>query len=140
VPKSALSRTGAILLVIVGLTYAIDFAFPTDILAPGEPPKTTVGMIHLADAFLGWILFVVAAFLISGRLEHAAAWNKWRPLALILSWLALVLLVLLVAVVVSKQPVGGLVEKSFILDRNVWSLLLAIFALRLPAGDDRPSS
>jgi hypothetical protein len=37
--------------------YAVDFAFPTDIMAPGQPPQTTVGMIHLADAFLGWLLF-----------------------------------------------------------------------------------
>src|SRR5262249_19470116 len=46
VPPAALSRVGAILLAIVGVTYAIDFFFPTDILAPGEPPQTLVGGIH----------------------------------------------------------------------------------------------
>jgi hypothetical protein len=36
------------------------------------------------------------------------------------------LLFVLVAVVISKAPFGGLAEKAFILDRNVWALLLAL--------------
>jgi hypothetical protein len=72
VPRAALSRTGLVMLVIVGITYAVDFYFPTDILAPGQPPQTAVGGVHLADAFLGWVLFVVAAFLVSSRLKHDA--------------------------------------------------------------------
>ena len=35
-PSQALSRIGVVLLVLVGITYAIDFAFPTDILSRGR--------------------------------------------------------------------------------------------------------
>jgi len=135
VPRPALSRSGVIMLAIVGITFAVDFYFPTDILVPGQPPQTTVGTIHLADAFLGWLLFVIAAPLISSRLKHDAWFGRWHGALLALSWLAVVLLVALVAVVVAKAPIGGLVEKTFILDRNVWALILAIVALRAPAAE-----
>ncbi|MEJ0097889.1 MAG: DUF998 domain-containing protein [Bauldia sp.] len=133
VPRAALSRTGLVLLAIVGVTYAVDFAFPTDILPPGQPPQTVVGMIHFADAFLGWVLFVVCAFLISARLKHDAYWARRRGTLLALAWIAVVLLLALVAVLVSKRPVGGLAEKAFILDRNIWALLMALSALNAPA-------
>src|SRR6185437_8307615 len=72
VPHAALSRSGVVMLAIVGISYAIDFYFPTDILQPGQPPQTRIGAIHLADAFLGWVIYVIAAFLISSRLRRDA--------------------------------------------------------------------
>jgi hypothetical membrane protein len=130
VPSAAASRVGFVLLVIVGLTYLLDFWFPTDILAPGEPPQTQVGQIHLAAAFFGWAAFVVAAFLITTPLKHAQAFAGVHAILLLLSWLTLALLVLLVVTVVAKLPVGGLVEKLFILVRNIWALILAVTVLR----------
>jgi len=129
-PRPALSRAGAVLLVVVGLTYAIDFVFPTEILAPGQPPHTTVGVIHLADAFVGWVAFVIAAFLITGRLKHDAFFARRHGLLLALSWIALLLLVALIAVVGARLPIGGLTEKAFILDRNIWALVLAVAVLK----------
>ena len=90
VPHAALSKTGVVMLAIVGVTYAVDFYFPTDILTPGQPPQTTVGAIHLADAFLGWLLFVIAAFLISSRLKHDAYFGRWHGRLLALAWLSVV--------------------------------------------------
>jgi len=132
VPPPALSRVGAALIVIVGLAYAVDFFYPTDILAPGEPPQTMTGKIHLAAAFLSWLLFVIAAPLISARLRHDSYFARWRAALLFFGWLALPLLLILVAIVVARTPVGGLAEKAFILDRNVWSLILALAILRAP--------
>lgn len=132
VERPALSRTGLVLLAIAGITYAVDFFFPTDILAPGQPPQTTTGTIHLIDAFLGWLLFVVAAFLITARLRHDAVFARWHGLLLSLTWLSALLLIGLVAVVVSKQPFGGITEKAFILDRNIWVLVVAIVAVTAP--------
>jgi hypothetical membrane protein len=126
IPTIALSRTGAGLLVIVGITYAIDFFFPTDILPPGAPPTTIVGAIHLSDALLGWILFTVSAVLLSSGLKYAPYWKRWRAPLMSLGWLSIVLLAVLVAVVISKAPFGGLAEKAFILDRNLWVLLLGV--------------
>jgi hypothetical protein len=129
-PIPARSPVGLILLAEVGLTYAIDFYFPTEILAPGAPPQTRIGEIHLVAALIGWVAFIVAAFLIAGRLQHDPRFKHIHAAAVTLSWLAAALFVLLIAVVVAKLPIGGLVEKAFILDRNVWALVLTIAALR----------
>ena len=131
-PSQALSRIGVVLLVLVGVTYAVDFAFPTDILPPGAPPTTAVGIVHLLDALLGWVLFTVGSVLISSSLRHAAYWKVWQPLLTTLAWLSVLLLVVLVGVVISKAPFGGLAEKLFILDRNVWAVALGILAFRAP--------
>jgi hypothetical membrane protein len=135
VPPIALSRTGVGLLVIVGVTYAIDFFFPTDILPPGASPTTVVGTIHLLDALLGWVLFAVGALLVSSGLKSSTYWKPWRALLMNLAWLSVLLLIVLVMVVVSKAPFGGLAEKAFILDRNIWALLLAVLVFNAPARD-----
>jgi hypothetical membrane protein len=126
VPSIDLSRIGVGLLVVVGITYAIDFFFPTDILPPGAPPTTLVGAIHLLDAVLGWILFTLSALLLSSGLKNASYWKCWRAPLMSLAWISILLLVVLAAVVISKAPFGGLAEKAFILDRNVWTLLLGV--------------
>jgi hypothetical protein len=131
-PSHALSRIGVVLLVLVGVTYIIDFAYPTDILPPGAPPTTTVGMVHLLDALLGWVLFTVGSIVISSPLKYNAYWKVWRPLLTTLAWLSVLLLVVLVGVVISKAAFGGLAEKLFILDRNVWALALGILAFNAP--------
>jgi hypothetical membrane protein len=133
VPPIALSRTGVGLLVIVGVTYAIDFFFPTDILPPGAPPTTIVGAIHLLAALFGWVLFAVGALLVSSDLKSIPYWKPWRGPLMKLSWLSVLLLIVLVMVVASKAPFGGLAEKAFILDRNVWALLLAALIFNSPA-------
>jgi len=138
-PPPSRSRTGIVLLAIVGITYAVDLVFPTDILAPGQPPQTTTGLIHLAGAMLGWVLFVVAAFLITHRLKRSDRFGQLHRPLLLLTWLTLVILVALVAVVGARLPVGGLVEKGFILVRNVWVLVLALATLGQPTQLLAPS-
>ena len=132
VPAVALSRVGVALLVLVGLTYAVDFAFPTDILPPGAPPETVTGTIHLAAALLGWVLFVISAFMLSSKLKIDPFWLPWHRTLTGLAWLALSLLVVLAGVVAAKIPFGGLAEKAFILDRNVWALVMAFLAFHSP--------
>jgi hypothetical protein len=133
-PVGARPKVGLVLLAIVGVTYAVDFIFPTDILAPGEPPQTVVGQIHLVDAFLGWLLFVACAFLILRGVRKDPRFDAVRPALTFLSWLAPVTLVVLVAAVIAKLPIGGLIEKTFIVDRNVWAMLLAVVAFRAAAA------
>jgi hypothetical membrane protein len=132
VPSAALSRIGVVLLAIVGVTFVIDFAFPTDILPPGAPPTTIVGAIHLVDALFGWVLFTISAVLISSRLRRDAYWKTWQPILTSLAWLSVLLLVVLVGVVASKAPIGGLAEKAFILERNIWGLMLGVLSFKSP--------
>ena len=72
-PSLALSGIGVVLLVLVGITFVVDFTFPTDILPPGAPPTTGAGVVHLLDALLGWGLFTIGSVLISSR---APTWRK----------------------------------------------------------------
>jgi hypothetical membrane protein len=134
VPTIALSRPGVILLVAVGITYAMDYFFPTDILPPGSPPKTVVGYVHLLDALAGWVLFTISALLLSSRLRRASYWKPWRAPLMNLAWLAVALLLVLIIVVASKAPFGGLAEKAFIVDRNIWALLVGLLVLRSPGA------
>jgi hypothetical protein len=135
VPADALSRAGAILLVLVGIMAVIDFFFPTDILAPGELPVTVAGGIHFTAELLGWVLFVIAAFLVSSRLRHDAYFRSWHGLLLGLAWACLVVLVILFVVMVTGLPIGGFVEKAFILVRTIWALCLTVAVLRMPSVD-----
>lgn len=134
VPAKSLSRIGVAFLVIVGVTYAIDFFFPTDILPPGASPKTIVGTIHLVDALFGWVLFTASAVLLSSRLKNDAYWKPWHGLLISLAWFSALLLIVLVGVVVSKVPFGGVAEKAFILDRNIWVMFVSILAFISSAG------
>lgn len=133
-PKAALSRVGLVLLVVVGFANLLDFFFPTDILPPGAPPATTIGRIHLAAALIGWLSFVVGGPLLSRRIAHAGLWRWQGRLLLVLAWLATPLLLILIAVVASRVPFGGLAEKLYILNRSAWALLLAGLLIWRPAG------
>jgi hypothetical protein len=134
VPATSLSRIGVVFLGIVGASYAIDFFFPTDILPPGAPPKTIAGTIHLVDALVGWVLFTASAVLLSSRLKNDGYWKPWYGLLISLAWFSALLLFVLVGVVVSKVPFGGFAEKAFILDRNIWVLVVSVLAFNSPAG------
>ena len=80
------------------------------------------------------VLFTVSAILISSRLRRDAYWKGWQPILTTFAWLSALLLVVLVGVVISKAPLGGLAEKVFIVDRNIWGLLVGSLVFR---ADDR---
>jgi len=123
-PRQALSIAALTLLLIGGLASLLDYFYPTDILPPGAPPATEAGKIHLYGALVGWIAFVVAAPLLSSKLGRKAIWPDWQGMLAFLAWLSIPLLLILIGVVVAKAPYGGLAEKVFVLDRNLWMILL----------------
>ena len=129
VPPAALSRAGVVLMLLMGLTFLIDFFFPTDILAPGQLPVTLAGSIHLIDATVGWILFPVSAILLTSHFKRDPYWRTGYVPLITLGGSAIFTLGLLLIVARVKVPIAGLVEKCFILDRNVWSLWVASMAL-----------
>jgi Protein of unknown function (DUF998) len=134
VPAHALSRLGVALLVVVGATYAVDFAFPTEILAPGAPPTTVIGVVHLLGAVVGWASFAMGGVMISSKLRRDGDWRAQQPVLTALAWLSVLLIVVLICVVLSKAPFGGLAEKLFILDRNVWALILSVLVFKAAHG------
>ena len=95
-------------------------------------PKTVAAYVHLAAALVGWVLFVLCAFMLFSRLQRDPCWQPWHRLLTGLAWLALLLLVVIAGIVASKAPFGGLAEKAFILDRNIWALIMGTLAFNLP--------
>jgi hypothetical protein len=77
-------------------------------------------------------LFTISAILFSSRLKREAYWKPWHTVLFSLAWLWALLLFVLIAVVVSKVPSGGVAEKAFILDRNIWALVLTLLAFNSP--------
>jgi hypothetical protein len=68
---------------------------------------------------------LLAALIISYRLKPEFIFAKWTPTIIALAWLSVVSFVILIAVVVTKIPFGGLAEKLFVLDRNFWMLFVS---------------
>lgn len=140
VPPHDLSRIGAALMAIMGMTYLIDFFYPTDILLPGAPPVTLTGNVHFVAPVIGWLLFPFSAILITRRLRRHPAWESSYRTLMALCVMSITLLIALVVVVLLKAPIGGLIEKAFILDRNVWILMISSLALAITAKPDQKPS
>jgi hypothetical membrane protein len=130
VPAPALSRVGLVLMIVVALTFPVEYFFPTDILPPGAPPATTVGKIHLFAAMIGWIAFPASAILLTLRFRRDPYWARGFGSLFGLTLLSIALFAGLLVTVVAKAPFGGLIEKLLILDRNAWALIASIMALK----------
>lgn len=134
-PSTALSRVGLILMIVVAVTFPIEYFFPTDILLPGAAPTTTSGVIHVIAAVVEWTLFPLAALLLTLTLRRDPDWARGYRRLLGLALLSILLLAALWLVIAVKAPFGGLADKLFFLDRNLWALLAGVMALK--AGDPK---
>ena len=132
----ARAKTGAVLIAIFGLTYALTALFPTELLKPGEFPHGAAGAIHAVAALVGWIASFSAALLVSGAVVRVAALRALAGPLRILAWLMVVAFVAVLAVMASRQPVAGLAEKIFIVFREAWLLLASISVCRAAGGID----
>jgi hypothetical membrane protein len=135
-PSAALSRVGLALMVVVALTFPIEYFFPTDILLPGAGPTTTAGTIHLVVALIEWTLFPLGALLLTLPLRRDPDWARGYGWLLGLALLSILLLAALWVVIALKAPFGGLADKLFFFSRNLWALSAGLLALR--ASEPQP--
>lgn len=105
---------GLSLFVAAGLCSAVLAFFPTDIAAAGGvgvTPTTAQGAVHLGAASTGFVLALVACWLLTADLrDHAIRPASLRPIAVFLG-IASVGLVFLVVTVVALPSVLGLAER-----------------------------
>ena len=132
-PRTALSRVGLALMIVVAVTFPIEYFCPTDILLPGAAPTTTSGAIHVIAAMIEWTLFPLGALLLTLPLRRDPYWARGYQALLSLSLLSILLLAALWVVIAVKAPFAGLADKLFFFSRNLWAFSAGVTALR--AGD-----
>jgi len=110
------------LLIVWALGSGLLAFFPDD---PASTPLHTSGAVHLAVAFVAFLAVLVGTILGSIALR---AQSRWRRVAIpmgILSWGAIVPLLLLGRVGFHPHSLGGLYEKIFIGMELLWLALAA---------------
>jgi hypothetical protein len=128
-PGVALSRIGLVLMIVVAVTFPIEYFFPTDILLPGAPPATTVGLIHVIAAMIEWTLYPLGALLLTLPLRRDPDWVGGYRRLLGYALLSFCLLAGLWVVIALQAPFAGLADKLFFLVRNLWALFAGLMLL-----------
>jgi hypothetical membrane protein len=136
VSSAARSRVGLALMMVVAVTFPIEYFCPTDILPPGGGPTTTIGAVHVIAAMIEWTLFPLGALLLTLPLRRDPYWARGYSRLLALASLSILLLAALWVVIALKAPFGGLADKLFFLSRNLWVLFAGVTALE--AGELEP--
>jgi len=101
---------------------------------PDDPVGTkTHGLakVHLALAAIAFIAVVVGTRLETRALRTEAAWRPVAPALTVLSWGALVPVLLLGKAHLRPHSLGGLYEKLFLAVELAWLLVAAVWVLRL---------
>ena len=111
------------LLIVWALGSGLLAFFPDD---PVGSPVHTSGAIHLAIAFIAFLAVLVGTILGSIALQSQA---RWRPVAIpmaVLSWGAILPLLLLGRAGFRTNSLGGLYEKIFLGMELLWFALVAV--------------
>ncbi len=101
--------------------------FPDD---PAGTPLHTSGAIHLALAFIAFLAVLVGTILGSMALQAQPRWRRVAIPMAVLSWGALVPLLLLGRVGFHPHTLGGLYEKIFLGMELLWLALVAVCVAR----------
>jgi hypothetical membrane protein len=114
----------------LGLGLLVVWALASGLLAffPDDPVGTTLrwhGRVHLGLAFVAFPAVLVGAVLVSLALRTHPRWKPVATPMLVLSWGALIPLLLLVHTHFRANSLGGLYEKIFLAAELVWLLVVA---------------
>jgi hypothetical protein len=99
-------------------------------LFPDDPVGTVQhlhGRIHLLLALLAFAAILVGTIVASRALRTVDAWRPVHRLLLVLSWGALLPVLLLGRVHLRRHSLGGLYEKLFLLAELAWLLVVALW-------------
>lgn len=118
---SARLRFGVMLLVVWAVGSGLLAFFPDD---PVGTPTTGSGKVHLALAFIAFAAILVGARSVSSALRMYPRWQAFSLPLTVLSWGAVIPLVLLGHAHFRANTLGGLYEKLFLAVELVWLLVL----------------
>lgn len=113
--------------------------FPDD---PVGTPTRGTGRVHLALAFIAFLAVLVGTILATAALRRQQRWRTLGVAMLILSWGAIVPLLLLGRAGFHPDSLGGLYEKIFLAMQLAWLVLAAlpVASARVGAPRRRPVS
>lgn len=115
--RSARLRAGLALVSVWAIASGLLAFFPDD---PVGTPTRTAGQIHLALAFVAFIAIVFATVLATRALRAMARWQPVSAAMTLLSWGAIVPLLLLGHTHFGVHSLGGLYEKTFLAMQLAW--------------------
>lgn len=125
----------------LGLWLLAIWAVGSGLLAffPDDPVGTRTqgsGRVHLALAFIAFAAILVGARVVSSAVRVLPRWQSPASPLTVLSWGAVIPLVLLGHAHFRVNSLGGLYEKIFLAVELVWLLVLVapLLARRLPGG------
>lgn len=110
------------LLIVWALASGLLAFFPDD---PVGTPLHTLGAVHLAIAFVAFLAVLAGTILGSMALRAQPRWRRVAIPMAVLSWGALVPLLVLGRVGFRPQSLGGLYEKIFLGMELLWLVLVA---------------
>lgn len=128
--EPARPRTGIVLLLVWAAGSGLLAFFPDD---PVGTRLRWTGKVHLVIAFIAFLAVLVGAILTSRRLRTNSVWRPSGRALVILSWMALVPLLLLGHAGFTAHSLGGLYEKVFLAMELLW-LALAVGAVAVGRG------
>jgi hypothetical membrane protein len=120
--KSRRLRAALGLLILWALGSGLLAFFPDD---PAGTPLRTSGAVHLAIAFVAFVAVLAGTILGTMALQSQPRWRRVAIPMAVLSWGALVPLLLLGRVHFSPHSLGGLYEKVFLGMELLWMALVA---------------
>jgi hypothetical membrane protein len=128
------ANTGSLLR--TALAFLTTWAIASGLLAffPDDPVGTTThgaARVHLVLAFVAFVAVILGTRLATRALRTDAAWRPVIPALMILSWGALVPILLLGRARLRANSYGGLYEKIFLLIELIWLFIAAAWVARL---------
>lgn len=121
--RSRRLTAGLVLVAVWAIASGLLAFFPDD---PVGTPLRSTGRVHLALAFAAFLAVLVGTILAASVLSRSPRWRVVRMPLLILSWGAVVPLVLLGRSGFHPTSLGGLYEKIFITSQLAWFVLATL--------------
>ena len=120
---------GRALLVLWAVCSALLAFFPDD---PAGTPTHTAGRIHLVLAGIAFLGVAIGTPIVSRGLWEDPRWESLHVPLYVLSWLAIVAVLLLGHTHLRIQTLGGLYERLFLGLELLWFLIVAVRIATLP--------
>ena len=132
-PVTGLRRTGAVLMAAGGLCSAILAFFPTDVAeGPGIPAATTVGIVHLYVAGLGFLAALAGILTLTRWMRSCTELATAYPAAFTLAAITAVGLASLGLTAAIGPDLLGLAERVCLAGVLGWVLLVCAAIRKLP--------
>jgi len=127
-------RTGLALLIVWAVGSGLLAFFPDD---PVGTKAHGAAKVHLVLAAIAFIAVVLGTRIATRALAREQAWRPVRASLIILSWGALVPVLLLGRAHLRPHSLGGLYEKIFLAVELAWLLVAAVWVSRLAEAPRR---